>query len=70
MEVIDSQESSSSTGPKMITENPNDTTIIKAKSRLHLNLVKLLLVIHSKVKSKLTQKTKRRSLKTKSRLRW
>lgn len=69
MEVIGSQESSS-TEPRMITENPRDTTIVKAKYRLNLSLAKLLLVIHSKVKSKLTQKTKKRSLKTKSRLRW
>ncbi len=69
MEVIDSQKSRS-TGPKMKTGNPRDTKIIKAKSRLHLNLVKPLLEIHSKVRSKLTQKTKKRSLKTKSRLRW
>ncbi len=69
MEVIDSQKSRS-TGPKMKTGNPRDTKIIKAKSRLHLNLVKLLLEIHNKVQSKLTQKTKKRSLKTKSRLRW
>jgi hypothetical protein len=70
MEVIDSQKSSS-TGPKIITESLRDTTtIVKAKSRLHLNLVKLRLVIRNKVRGKLAQKTKKRSLKTKSKLRW